>query len=111
MFHALSVALLLLTLAMIGWLGFTFVRAWSIESGSLWQRTLKAGKDSATIVWAKAVIIAGGLVAVLDKVATLAGDPSLAAQIQQYATPQIVSYVMIAIMFVNIWARLRTLGK
>ena len=111
MFHALSVGLLLLTLAMIGWIGFTFVHAWVVESGSCWQRTLKAGKDSATIVWAKVVLVAGGLVAVLDRVATLVGDPSLVAQIQQYATPQIVSYVVIAIMFVNVWARLRTLGK
>ena len=111
MFHALSIGLLLLTLAMIGWIVFTFVHAWIVEAGSFWQRTLKAGKDSATIVWAKVVLVASGLVLVLDKIATLAGDPSLVAQIQQYATPQIISYVMIAIMFVNVWARLRTLGK
>ena len=62
-------------------------------------------------MWAKVVLVAGGLVAVLDKVASLFGDPSLATQIQQYITPQIVSYVMIEIMFVNVWARLRTLDK
>lgn len=111
MFHALSIGLLLLTFAMIGWIAFTFVHAWAAETGSFWQRTLKAGKDSATIVWAKIVLVVGGLVAVLDKIAGLAGDPSLAAQIQQYATPQMMSYVVIAIMFVNVWARLRTLGK
>ena len=83
----------------------------AIEAGSFWQRTLKAGKDSATIVWAKVVLVAGGLVAVLDKIATLAGDPSLAAQIQQYLTPQVVSYVMMGVMAVNVWARLRTLNK
>ena len=111
MFHALSIGLLLLTLLMIGWIAYTFVHAWTIETGSFWQRTLKAGKDSATIVWAKLVLIAGGLVAVLDKIADLAGDPSLATQIQQYATPQIVGYAMMTIMVVNVWARLRTLGK
>ena len=111
MFHALSVGLLLVTALMIGWIVFTFVRAWITEAGSFWQRTLKAGKDSATIVWAKVVLVMGGLVALLDKIATLTGDPSLATQIQQYVTPQIVSYVMIGIMFVNVWARLRTLNK
>ena len=111
MFHALSIGLLVATLLMVGWIASTFVHAWTVEPGSIWQRTLKAGKDSATIVWAKLVIVAGGLVAVLDKAADLAGDPSLTAQIQQYATPQVVGYVMIAIMFVNVWARLRTLGK
>ena len=111
MFDAVSIGLLVLTLLMIGWIVFTFVHAWIAETGSFWQRTLKAGKDSATIVWAKVVLVAGGLVALLDKVATLAGDPSLATQIQQYVTPQVVSYVMIGIMFVNVWARLRTLNK
>jgi hypothetical protein len=111
MFHVLSIGLLVLTVLMIAWIGFTFVHAWIAETGSFWQRTLKAGKDSATIVWAKLVLIAGGLVAVLDKIADLAGDPSLATQIQQYATPQIVGYAMMAVMCVNVWARLRTLGK
>ena len=111
MFHALSIGLLVLTALMIGWIAFTFVHAWITETGSFWQRTLKAGKDSATIVWAKVVLIVGGFVAVLDKIATLFGDPSLATQIQQYVTPQIVSYVMMGIMFVNVWARLRTLNK
>jgi hypothetical protein len=111
MFDALSIGLLSLTLLRIGWIAFTFVHVWTTETGSFWQRTLKAGKDSATIVWAKVVLVVGGLVAVLDKIASLAGDPSLATQIQQYVTPQIVSYVMIGIMFVNVWARLRTLDK
>jgi hypothetical protein len=111
MFDVLSIGLLVLTLFMIGWIAFTFVHAWVTATGSFWQRTLTAGKDSATIVWAKVVLVAGGFVAVLDKAATLAGDPSLATQIQQYVTPQIVSYVMIGIMFVNVWARLRTLSK
>ncbi len=111
MLHALSIGILIATLLMVGWIGFTFVHAWMTETGSFWQRTLKAGKESATIAWAKLVIIVGGLVAVLDKIADLAGDPSLTAQIQQYATPQIVGYVMVGIMFINVWARLRTLGK
>ena len=111
MFYALCIGLLVLTALMIGWIVFTFVHAWISEAGSFWQRTLKAGKDSATIVWAKVVLAACGLVAVLDKTASLFGDPSLATQIQQYVTPQIVSYVMMGIMFVNVWARLRTLNK
>jgi hypothetical protein len=111
MFHALSIGLLVVTGLMIGWIVFTFIHAWITEAGSFWQRTLKAGKDSATIVWAKVVLIVGGFVAVLDKIASLFGDPSLATQIQQYVTPQIVSYVMMGIMAVNVWARLRTLNK
>lgn len=111
MLQIISIALLVLTALMIGWIVFTFAHAWVTETGSFWQRTLKAGKDSATIVWAKVVLVVGGLVAVLDRIANLFGDPSLVTQIQQYVTPQIVSYVMIGIMFVNVWARFRTLGK
>jgi hypothetical protein len=111
MFHALSIGTLIVTLLIVGWIAVTLVHAWTVETGSFWQRTLKAGQQSATIVWAKLVIMAGGLIAVLDKIADLAGDTTLTAQIQQYATPQVGGYVMIAIMFVNVWARLRTLGK
>jgi hypothetical protein len=111
MLETISVGLFALTVLMVGWIAFTFIHAWIGEAGSFWQRTLKAGKDSATIVWAKIVLVVGGLVALLDKIADLAGDGSLAAQIQQYVTPQIVSYLMIGIMFVNVWARLRTLDK
>ena len=111
MFYTLSIGTLVATLFLIAWIALSFVRAWMVETGSFWQRTLKAGRQSATIVWAKLVILAGGVVAVLDKLADLAGDQSLATQIQQYATPQVVGYIMIAIMFVNVWARLRTLGK
>jgi len=111
MFHTLSIGVFIITLLAAGWIAFTFAHAWIVETGSFWQSTLKAGRDSATIVWAKLVIMAGGLVAVLDKIADLAGDPTLTAQIQQYATPQMVGYVTIAIMLVNVWARLRTLGK
>jgi len=111
MFHTLSIGILVATLLLIGWIAFTFVRAWTVETGSFWQRTLKARQQSATIVWAKLVMMVGGVVAVLDRLADLAGDQSLATQIQQYATPQLVGYIMIAIMFVNVWARLRTLGK
>jgi|KBSSwiStaDraftv2_1062776.scaffolds.fasta_scaffold3716596_1 hypothetical protein len=111
MIQSLSIGTLIATSLLVGWIAFTFARAWTLETGSLWQRTLKAGRQSATIAWAKLVILVGGLVAVLDRLADLAGDQSLATQIQQYATPQMVGYVMIAIMIVNIWARLRTLGK
>jgi hypothetical protein len=111
MLHALSIGILVVTLLAVAWIAFTFARAWMVETGSFWQRTLKAGQQSATIVWAKLVIMAGGIVAVLDKAANLAGDPTLTTQIQQYVTPQVVGYVMMAIMLVNVWARLRTLGK
>lgn len=111
MFHALSIGILIATLIGIGWIGWTFVHAYMTATGSFWARTLAAGKDSATIVWAKLVIMAGALVAALDQIATLFGDPSLTSQIQTYLTPQVVGYFMVGVMVVNVWARVRTLGK
>jgi hypothetical protein len=111
MLHLFSVGMFVATLVVVGWVAYTFCHAYATETGSFWARSLAAGKNSATIVWAKLVIIAGGLVAVIDKIADLAGDPSLATQIQQYLTPQAVGYFMIGIMVVNVWARVRTLGK
>ena len=60
MFHTLSIGIIVATLLLIGWIAFTFVRAWTVETGSFWQRTLKAGQRSATIVWAKLVMMVGG---------------------------------------------------
>ena len=65
MIQSLSIGTLIATSLLVGWIAFTFARAWTLETGSLWQRTLKAGRQSATIAWAKLVILVGGLVAVL----------------------------------------------
>jgi hypothetical protein len=95
----------------VGWIGYTFVHAWLTETGSFWTRSLAAGKDSATIVWSKLVILVGMIVPALDKIATSLGDPSLVSQFQQYLTPTTVGISMAAVMALTIWARLRTLDK
>jgi hypothetical protein len=98
-----------LPFAIIAWIVHTFVRAYINGTGSFWQRTLAAGKDSATIVWSKLVILVGMIVPALDKVATSLGDPSLVSQFQQYLTPTTVGVGMTLVMALTIWARLRTL--
>ena len=104
-------AITILPLCVIAWILYTFIYSYLTETGTFWQRTLKACKDSATIVWAKLVIIVGMLVASLDKVAVALGDPSLVSQFQQYLTPTTVGITTAIIMVLSIWARLRTLGK
>lgn len=100
-----------LPLCIIAWILYTFIYSYLTETGTFWQRTLKACKDSATIVWAKLVIIAGLAVTQLDKIAVALGDPSLVTQFQQYLTPTTIGISGAIIMGLSIWARLRTLGK
>ena len=95
----------------VAWIVYTFLHAYVIEKGTFWQRTLAAGKDSATIVVAKLGILVGMLVTALDKLATAAGDPSLIGQVQPYLTPTAVGIGGSVVLALVIWARIRTLGK
>jgi len=49
-------------LAAAAYVGFLFVRAYTTTTGSWWQRTLSAGKSSATIVWAQLLIMSTGFI-------------------------------------------------
>jgi hypothetical protein len=95
----------------VAWIVYTFIHAYMTETGSFWQRTLKAGKDSATIVLAKLGILVGLSVTVLDQVATAIGDPSLIGQVQPYLTAKTIGIGGAIICALFIWTRLRTLGK
>lgn len=89
----------------------TFVVAFTHEKGTLWQRLLKAGEDSATIVWAKFSIAAGLLTAAMVQLAQTVGDPQVGAAIQRVMTPQMWGIVFAVAMAITVLARKRTLGK
>lgn len=102
-----AVAAALVALYILG----TFAAAFARESGTVWQRLLKAGEDSATIVWAKFSIAAGLLTAGLVQLAQTIGDPQVGAAIQRVMTPQTWGILFAAAMAITVLARKRTLGK
>jgi hypothetical protein len=107
--HYVLVAVDVIAALLVLWIVGTFGYCWATESGSFWQRTLAAGKDSATIVWSKIIIAASAFIGVLVQLATAAGDPQIGAKLHEVLTPQVFSGVMIAIMFITVLARKRTL--
>lgn len=90
------------------WVGATFAVSYYKSEGSWWQRLLAASRESATILWNKAVILATGLI---TGVATLADklDPGTAEQIKTILPPNWVAGFMVAVAVISIVARLRTL--
>ena len=70
---------------------------------------LKAAfKHSLTILWARAVALAGILLAAGQ---ALLGDPNVTAAIQSALQPQYIPYYVIAIGLITELARRRTAGR
>jgi hypothetical protein len=87
------------------------VMSYRAAVGSVWQRLLAAGKDSATILWARFVVVAAWIVNALVWLAELLNAPNVAAAIQQYGGPKTVAAIMVTVAFITELARRRTLGQ
>lgn len=76
--------------------------------GSLWDKLLAAGSDSATKLWARFLALIGAMLGLVTSAADYLGDPQLSSVVQQYFKPDYVAYAMIGIAIVTIIARNRT---
>ncbi len=95
--------------AIFVWIIGTFAYCLATESGSIWQRILAAGRDSATIVWSKIIMAASAFVALLVDLANAMGDPQVAQWMKDHLTADRVAYITFAVMVVTVLARKRTL--
>ena len=89
---------------------YDLVSRYKTATGTTWQRILAAGHDSATMVWSKFLLVLAGIVANLDSLADLAGQP----QVKEYidlavGNPKTVALIMLGISLVTMLARFRTL--
>ncbi len=92
---------------------YTFVSDFVHQPGSTWTRLLAAGKDSATILWARFCLILTTGTGALAELASYLGAPGVGDAIKsafssQYA-PVITLGIAILIPVVSEWARRRTL--
>jgi hypothetical protein len=78
--------------------------------GTVWQRVLAAGKQSATILWARFTIAVAALANGLIWLADLLNAPNVANAIQQFMGPKTVAAIMVTVAFVSELARRRTLN-
>lgn len=99
----------ILLLALLAWIVFDAVRTYRATIGTVWDKLLAAGKDSATILWARFTVLIAALVNALVWLADVLNQPQVSIAIKTYLTPQLVAGIMIAIAFITELARRRTL--
>jgi len=101
----------LVLFALLLFVVFDSIRAWRSSSGTLWQRLLAIGKQSATVLWSRFCILVAVLADALIQLADFVGSPGVAGAIQQYLKPSTVAAIMVAVAVISEWARRRTLNK
>lgn len=83
------------------------------EADGFWAKVWALCGRSITIVWGLALQGLGQALQWIDPIASALGDPDLKAQITDMlqTNPKILGYVLMAISFITIAARLRGIGK
>lgn len=88
---------------------YSMVSGYIESAGTVWGRVLNAGKGSATIVWARFVVIVNSGIAVLAGAADFVKSPEVSSALQTYGGPKVVAAIMIGVAVVSELARRRTL--
>jgi hypothetical protein len=93
----------------IGVIGYEFVKDFATTTGSIWTRLLAAGKDSATILWARFSMIVAAITAALVDASDYFNAPGVSDAIKQVMQPQYVALVGLFVAIITEVARRRTL--
>ena len=89
---------------------YDVVRRYRDSTGTLKDRLMAAGRGSVTMVWSKFLIIIAAVVANLDGIADMAGQPQVKDYLNQaISNPKTLAWVMLGISLVTMFARARTL--
>lgn len=95
--------------AIVGYFIYDFVVTFATSTGTIWQRLLATGKQSATILWQRFVVIVTGLSGGLVMLADYLNAPGVGDAIKSVIQPQYVAVFVIAIALISEIARRRTL--
>lgn len=106
-------------LAVVGYAAYIAVMQYRASTNTGLARVWDAAKGSATALWAKFMLVVGGIVSVssdaVDKIGPILADQSTVDSIkeglQSYVTPNSVGVVLMGVAAVTLWARFRSLGK
>ena len=74
----------------------------------MWDKIKAWFRHSLTILWARAVALAGLALATVE---SMAGDPTINGALQQALQPRFIPYYVIAIGLITEIARRRTAGR
>lgn len=83
------------------------------EADGFWQTVWAFCGKSVTIIWALILQGLGQVLQWIDPIASALGDPELRTQITDtlQTNPKVLGYVLMAISFITLAARLRGIGK
>ena len=107
--HTIRVIFDLCVVAALAYVGITFYLQYREEKvGTVWQKSLAAARDSATILWTKFCAALALIVYQLDNIADLVGMPEAKDFINNWiGNPKAISGIMLLISLVTFWARTR----
>ena len=108
MLHNVRLAIDLCLLALLAYIVWTIYSQYQKEAGTnVWQRLIAACRDSATILVAKLMAIAGALVDQVDDLAGLIGGPEAQQFVTQWFNPKVAAALLLACAFLVFKARTR----
>lgn len=95
--------------ALVAYFIYDFVVSYRAAAGTVWQRVLAAGDQSATIVWQRLIVIASGLSGAVVVVADYLNAPGVGDAIKSAVQPQYLVIYAIVMALISEFARRRTL--
>lgn len=105
----LQVSIDIVVAAVVLYVAMSFAEDVYNSTGSVWQRLLAAGKQSATILWQRIVVMLTGLIGGAAWIADLLNAPNVGTAINTYVKPQYVAILFVASAVITELARRRTL--
>lgn len=94
----------------LGALILDLVTGYRKNEGSTWEKLLAAGKNSASILSARVMMIGGLLQQSIVEIADVIASPTVKAFVDQYMSAKAVGWTMIGAAFIAEIARRRTLS-
>ena len=107
----MNVILNLILLAALLYVVVDFLRSFRAAAGTVWQRLLATGKQSATILWQRFTIAVVSFADAIVWLADLLNAPGVAEPIKSVLQPQYVAAFVMAVAIISELARRRTLEK
>lgn len=108
--HTLGIIFSIAMLAFAAYVAWTVYSQYRKETGTTWNRLLATAEHSATILWSKFCYVLAGIVGQLDNIADFFNAPEAKDFINTWiGNPKLIAGIMLAMAFITIMARKRTL--
>lgn len=100
------------TLAVVAsllFMAYHLVKKFREAEGTVWERLLAGGRDSATILWGYLLYLAGAILDLIERMAVFLNMPEVTTFVNTHVPPKYVAGGMMVIGIITIAARLRSI--